>query len=154
MGTDRRKTLKIAGIFLLGIIVGVGLVYLILFLEEKKETPDTSKLSATFEGAAQQAIQMPTFADTEVERVIDKPNLDSEVERIKGLAGKLGGTAVEGVANEVGVDVLAKIPPELAQQFSDAVKDPSKEPAAPPQLPKDESKAFVAVKLKFREAKE
>jgi hypothetical protein len=97
---------------------------------------------------------MPEVTDTEVERLIDKPNLDTEVERIKRLAGKLGGTAVQGVGDEAGVDVLAEIPPELTHQFSDAVKDPAKEPVTSPQVPNKDAKALVVVKLKFRESKE
>jgi hypothetical protein len=154
MRTDRRKKLAIAGIFLLGMIFGVGVVCLVLFFPARRTAPDTSRLTATFEGAAQRALRIPEVTDTEVERVIDKPSLDMEVERIKRLAVKLGGTAVEGVGDEAGVDVLAEIPPELTHQFSDAVKDPAKEPATSPQVPKEDAKAFVAVKLKFRESKE
>jgi hypothetical protein len=154
MRTDRRKKLAIAGIFLLGMISGVGVVCLVLFFPGRRPAPDTSRLTATFEGAAQRALRMPEVTDTEVERVIDKPNLDTEVERIKRLAGKLGGTAVQGVGDDAGVDVLAEIPPELTHQFSDAVKDPAKEPVTSPQVPNEDAKAFVAVKLKFRESKE
>jgi hypothetical protein len=154
MRTARRKKLTIAGIFLLGMICGVGVVCLVLFFQARRPAPDTSRLTATFEGAAQRDLRVPEVTDTEVERVIDKPNVDGEVERIKRLAGKLGGTAVQGVGDEAGVDVLAEIPPELTHQFSDAVKDPAKEPMTPPLVPKEESKAFVAVKLKFRESKE
>ena len=97
---------------------------------------------------------MPEVTDTEVERVIDKPSIDTEVERINRLAVKLGGTAVEGVGDAAGVDLLAEISPELTHQFSDAVRDPAKEPVTSPQVPKEDVKAFVAVKLKFRESKE
>jgi hypothetical protein len=154
MRTDRRKKLAIAGIFLLGMICGVGVVCLVLFFPGRRPAPDTSRLTATFEGAAQRTLRIPEVTDTEVERVIDKPNLDSEVERIKRLALKLGGTAVQGVGDEAGVDVLAEIPPEMTHQFSDAVKDPAKEPVTLPQVPTEDAKAFVAVKLKFRESKE
>lgn len=154
MRTDRRKKLAIAGIFLLGMIFGVGVVCLVLFFPGRRSAPDTSRLTATFEGAAQRALRMPEVTDTEVERLIDKPNLDTEVERIKRLAGKLGGTAVQGVGDEDGVDVLAEIPPELTHQFSDAVKDPAKEPVTSPQVPNKDAKALVVVKLKFRESKE
>jgi hypothetical protein len=61
---------------------------------------------------------------------------------------------VQGVGDEAGVDVLAEIPPEMTHQFSDAVKDPAKEPVTSPQVPTEDAKAFVAVKLKFRESKE
>lgn len=138
----------------MGMIFGVGVVCLVLFFPTRRPSPDTSKLTATFEGAAQRALRMPEVTDTEVERVIDKPSLDIEVERIKSLAVKLGGTAVEGVGDAAGVDLLAEIPPELAHQFSDAVRDPAKEPVTSPQIPKGDAKAFVAVKLKFRETKE
>lgn len=154
MRTDRRKKLAIAGIFLLGMIFGAGVVCLVLFFPARRPAPDTSRLTATFEGAAQRALRIPEVTDTEVERVIDKPSLDREVERIKRLAVKLGGTAVEGVGDEAGVDVLAEIPPGLTHQFSDAVNDPAKEPVTSAQVPREDAKTFVAVKLKFRESKE
>ena len=147
MFARRRNIFLIAGIFFLGLITGIGLV---TFLQEKpRPEPDTSRLKDLLHDTAQSEIGLPPLADAEVELTIERGKLDEEIERIKTLAAKFGGTAVKGTVDDAGIDVLAEISPQYKDQFLDALKHPEKEPAT--EVKADNSQtALVQVRLKFQ----
>jgi len=143
----RLKVLVLAAVFFGGLLAGIALI---LFLQAKPEPAlDTSKLKDLLHSTAQQKIGLPPLADVEVELTIDRGKLDEEIERIKTLAAKFGGTAVQGAGDETGTDVLAEISPRFTDQFLEALKHPEKQPVAQVEM-KDIKNALVQVRLKFQ----
>src|SRR3984885_12737498 len=146
MGEGQRKILVLAAVFLGGLIAGVAVV---IFLQVKPEpVPDTSRLKDLLHSAAQKAIGLPPLADVEVELTIERAKLDEEIERIKALAARFGGTAVQGAGDVAGTDVLAEISPEFTGQFVDALRHPEKQPVTDLR-PGDNQTGLVQVRLKF-----
>ena len=147
MPKGHRKVLMLGAVFCGGLLAGIVLVY--LFQARPQPAPDTSKLEDLLQHTAQSAIAVPPLADAEVELTIDRAKLDEEIERIKTLAGKFGGTAVQGEGDSSGTEVLAQVPPKFTSQFLDALKHPEREPAA--HLGSQDSQtALVQVRLKFQ----
>src|SRR5580692_8086733 len=126
MGEGQRKILVLAAVFLGGLIAGVAVV---IFLQVKPEpVPDTSRLKELLHSTAQQKIGLPPLADVEVELTIERGKVDEEIERIKTLAARFGGTAIQGAEDTTGTDVLAEISPKLTNQFLEALKHPDRQP--------------------------
>ena len=147
MPKGRRKVLILGAVFCGGLLAGIVLVY--FFQARPQPAPDTSKLEDLLHNTAQSAIALPPLADAEVELTIDRAKLDEEIERIKALAAKFGGTAVQGVGDNSGTEVLAQVSPKFTSQFLDAVKHPEKEPAANLESQGSQT-ALVQVRLKFQ----
>src|SRR5580692_7478174 len=147
MGEGQRKILVLAAVFLGGLIAGVAVV---IFLQVKPEpVPDTSRLKELLHSTAQQAIGLPPLADVEVELTIERGKLDEEIARIKALAARFGGTAIQGIGDDSETDVLAQISPKLTDRFLEALKHPE-EPQAVEPASGDQQNALVQVRLKFR----
>ena len=143
----QRKILVLVAVFSGGLLAGIALV---IFLQAKPEAaPDTSKLKDLLHSTAQQAIGLPPLADVEVELTIDRAKMDEEIERIKTLAARFGGTAIQGTGDDTGTDVLAEISPKFTDQFLDALRHPEKQPVADLQA-KDDQTSLVQVRLKFQ----
>jgi hypothetical protein len=98
---------------------------------------------------AQKEIALPPLADAEVELTIDRAKLDEEIERIKSLAAKFGGTAIQGSADDTGTDIIAEISPKYTDQFLEALKHPEMRPASDLKA-EDKQAALVEVRLKFQ----
>jgi hypothetical protein len=137
----------LAAVFLGGLVAGIAVVF---FLQVKPQpVPDTSRLKELLHSTAQQAIGLPPLADVEVELTIERGKLDQEIERIKTLAARFGGTAVQGTGDNAGTDILAEISPKLTDQFLEALKHPEKEPVIT--LPAGGTEnALVQVRLNFQ----
>jgi hypothetical protein len=147
MPEGRRKIFILAAVFLSGLFAGIALLF---FLQAKPEPePDTSKLKDLLHNTAQQEIGLPPLADVEVELTIDRRKLDQEIERIKALAAKFGGTAVQGMGDDTGTEVMAEISPRFTVQFLEALKHPEKQPVEDLQAG-DHHNALVQVRLKFQ----
>jgi hypothetical protein len=147
MREAQRKIFVLAAVFLGGLLAGIALV---IFLPAKPQpTPDTSRLQDLLHSTAQKAIGLPPLADAEVELTIDRRKLDKEIERIKTLAARFGGTAIQGAGDDSGTDVLAEISPKFTDQFLEALKHPEKQPVADLQAG-DNQNALVQVRLKFQ----
>lgn len=143
----QRKIFLLAAVFFGGLLAGIALV---IFLEAKPvPAPDTSRLKDLLHSTAQKVIGLPPLADVEVELTIERENLDAEIERIKTLAARFGGTAIQGVGDETGTDVLAEISPKFTEQFLEALKHPEKQPVADFQAGENQN-ALVQVRLKFQ----
>jgi len=147
MVKGQRKILVLAAVFLSGLLAGVALI---IFLQAKPEpAPDTSRLEELLHSTAQQQIGLPPLADVEIELTIQRGKLDEEIERIKALAARFGGTAIQGSGDDSGTDVLAEISPKLTDRFLEALKHPDERPAV--ELPAgDQQNALVQVRLKFQ----
>ena len=147
MANGHRKVLVLVAVFCGGLIVGIASI--LFFLAKPQPAPDTSKLEDLLHRAAQTSIALPPLADAEVELTIDRAKLDEEIERIKTLAAKFGGMAVQGTGNNTGMEILARVSPKFTSQFLEAVTHPEKVTVAP--LPTaDGQTALVEVSLKFR----
>jgi hypothetical protein len=143
----RRIILILGAVFSGGLIAGIALV--LFFQARPQPALDTSKLQDLLHNTAQTAIALPPLADAEVELTIDRAKLDEEIERIKALAAKFGGTALQGAGDDSGTEVLAQVSPKFTSQFLEAVKHPEKEPATHLQS-EDDQTALVEVRLKFQ----
>jgi hypothetical protein len=142
----QRRILGLLVVFLGGLLVGSALV--IFFQAKPQPEADTSRLKDLLHSAAQKAIELPPLADAEVELTIERAKLDEEIERIKALAARFGGTAVQGAGDEAGTDVLAEISPKFTDQFVEALRHPEKQPVADLR-PADNQTGLVQVRLKF-----
>jgi len=143
----QRKILVLAAVFFGGLFGGIALV--IFLLAKPQPAPDTSGLEDLLHSTAQKTIGLPPLADAEVELTIDRGKLNEEIERIKTLAAKFGGTAIQGKGDDTGTDVLAEISPKFTDQFLDALRHPEKQPVANLQS-KDDQTTLVQVRLKFQ----
>src|SRR6202051_5210300 len=122
----QRKILVVAAVFCAGLLAGIALL---TFLQGKSEpAPDTSRLKNLLHSTAQKEIGLPPLADVEVELTIERGKVDEEIERIKTLAARFGGTAIQGAEDTTGTDVLAEISPKLTDQFLEALKHPDRPP--------------------------
>ena len=147
MPEGQRKVLVLAAVFCGGLVAGIALAF---FFQARPQPPlDTSKLEGLLHSTAQTAIALPPLADAEVELTIDRAKLDEEIERIKALATRFGGTAVQGAGDKSGTEVLAQVSPRLTSQFLEAVKHPEQEPDVHLQS-EDNQTALVEVRLKFQ----
>jgi hypothetical protein len=151
MGGVQRKTLGIAAIFVGGMIAGI--VSLILFQNRPQTEPDTATLKHTLQAAAQDSIKLPDLAESNLQISIEKSKLDQEVSRIKKLAAKLGGAAVQGALAPDGTEILAEIPPQARARFIEAIRDPGEEAKIGMELDGSGS-VLVNVTLKFIHANE
>ena len=127
MVKDQRKFLMLLAVFFAGLLAGIGLI--IFFPSKSEPPPDTSKLRDLLLNTAQKNMGVPPLTDVGLELSIERDKLDKEVERIKSLATKFGGTAIVGAGDENSMKVLAQISPRWANEFVEAVKHPEKEPA-------------------------
>jgi hypothetical protein len=147
MVKGQRKFFVLAAVFFAGLLAGSALI---LFFPSKSEPPpDTSKLQELLQKTANKNMGLPPLTDAGLELSIERDKLDKEVERIKSLAAKFGGTAIVGTGDEKGTEVLAEISSRCADQFVEAVKHPEKEPVVVPAT-QGEASALVEIWLTFR----
>jgi hypothetical protein len=144
---SRRNILIVWTVFFAGLIAGILLV--IVLQTKPQPAPDTSRLKDLLHITAQKTIGLPPIADAEVELTIERGKLDMEIARIKTLAEKFGGTAVQGGTDDTGADVLAEISPQFTAQFMEALRHPEKQPVAQVK-PENNQTALVQVRLKFQ----
>jgi hypothetical protein len=147
MLANRRNILIAWTVFFTGLIVGIPLG--IVLQTKPQPAPDTSRLKELLHITAQKTIGLPPIADAEVELTIERGKLDEEIARIKTLAEKFGGTAVQGGADDTGTEVLAEISPQFTAEFLEAVRHPEKQPASELK-PDNDQTALVRVRLKFQ----
>jgi hypothetical protein len=145
---DQRNFLVLVAVFFAGLLAGSGLI---IFAPSKSEPPpDTSRLQDLLRNTAQRNIGVPPLTDVEVELSIERDKLDKEVERIKDLASKFGGTAIVDIEDEKGAELLAQISSRLANQFVEAVKHPEKEPASGPRIEDEANALLVEIRLTYQ----
>jgi len=147
MLAHQRTIIIVCTVFFAGLIVGILLG--IVLQTKPQPAPDTSRLKELLHITAQKTIGLPPIADAEVELTIEHGKLDEEIARIKSLAEKFGGTAVQGGAEDTGTDVLAEISPQFTAEFLEALRHPEKQPASELK-PDNDRTALVRVRLKFQ----
>jgi hypothetical protein len=147
MAKGHQIVLVLGAVFCGGLLVGIA--WILFYQARLRPALDNSKLKDLLHDTAQTAIPLPPLADAEVELTIDRAKLDEEIERIKTLAAKFGGTAVQGAGDNSGMEILAQVSPKFTSQFLEAVKHPEKEPVAHLQS-EDGQTALVEVRLKFQ----
>jgi hypothetical protein len=145
---DQRKSLQFLAVFAAGLVAGVLLIH---FWPPKPEPPpDTSRLKDLLLNTAQRDMGVPPLGDIELDLSVEQGKLDREVDRIRGLAAKFGGTAVVGAAGEKGKDILAQVSRGSAPGFVDAVRHPEKEPVVPVEADTENSAFLVEIRLESR----
>jgi hypothetical protein len=137
----------LAAVFLAGLLAGSALVH--FFPSKSEPPPDTSRLKELLQNTANKNMGVPPLTEAELELSIERDKLDREVERIKSLAEKFGGTAIVAPGDEKGTKLLAQISSCCANQFVEAVKHPEKEPVVGPKFD-SETSALVEIRLTFR----
>jgi hypothetical protein len=151
---DQRKILVLAAVFLAGLLAGSGLFFFASSQSQppskSEPSPDTSKLQDLLRNTAQRNMGVPPLSDVEVELSIERDKLDREVERIKALAAKFGGSAIVGTEDENGTELLAQISSRLANQFIEAVKHPEKEAVAGTKADGEAKASLVEIRLTFQ----
>ena len=138
--------------WIVGLILSAGILAVALrdYWSRSRNDPDLSSLNHYLEGTAQKVLSLSKVADASVELKVSRGALQSEVDRVKDLATKFGGSAVADSNSQTGVDLLAEIPEQSADQFTEAVRVPSK--AAPEGTPSPGAKTvLVEIKLVLTE---
>lgn len=140
--------------WIVGLILSAGILAVALrgYWSRPRNEPDLSSLNHYLEGTAQKVLSLSKVADATVEVKVSRAALQSEVDRIKDLAAKFGGSAVADSNSQTGAeaDLLAEIPEQLANQFTEAVRVTSK--AAPDGTPSPgEKTVLVEIKLVLTE---
>jgi hypothetical protein len=145
MITNLRNSLRLLAVFAAGLLAGILLTH---FSPSKPEPPpDSSRLKDLLLNTAQRSMGVPPLSDIELDLSVERGKLDKEVERIRSLAAKFGGTAIVGSVGEKGKDVLAQISRDSALEFVDAVRHPEKEPVIPATTGSEAGAFFVEIHL-------
>jgi hypothetical protein len=143
-----RNLLLLFVVFFAGLLGGTALIR--VFPSSSEPPPDTSRLKDLLLNTAQRSIAVPPLSDIELDLSIERDKLDKEIERIKSLAAKFGGTAIVGNTNEKRTDILAQIARGRAIEFVEAVKHPEKEPAAGTATVLETSALLVQIRLELQ----
>ena len=114
--------------WIVGLILSAGILAVALrgYWARPGNEPDLSSLNHYLEGTAQNVLSLSKVADVTVEVKVSRAALQSEVDRIKELAAKFGGSAVADSNSQTGADLLAEIPEQVADQFTEAARVTSK----------------------------
>ena len=138
--------------WIVGLILSAGILAVALggYWSRPRNEPDLSPLNHYLEGTAQKVLSLSKVADATVEVKVSRAALRSEVDRIKDLAAKFGGSAVADSNSQTGADLLAVIPERFGDQFTEAVRVTSK--TAPEGTPSPGAKTvLVEIKLVLTE---
>jgi hypothetical protein len=135
-------------VLLLIISTGAGVLVGYLIPKAKQvggPEPDLSSIQHYLEGTAERDIAPPTLSDAVVEIRVKPASLGLEVDRVKHLALSFGGSAI-GDMTSGQADILAKVPKNAMESFTEAVRDASK--PVPNQVGTlGSGKVFVEIKL-------
>jgi hypothetical protein len=139
--------------FIVFILLSAGgvAVYLWLPRDHPAATPDLTLLNESLRRSMESEIGEPLLTRNLVELTIKGQDLDFEIERIKDLAAKLGGTAtVNRRSGESDQGLLVEVPQSVAQPFMEAAQNRAKVVLA--DLPNaEEKRQVIEVKLHVRE---
>ena len=138
--------------WIVGLILSAGILAVALggYWSRPRNEPDLSPLNHYLEGTAQKVLSLSKVADATIEVKVSRAALQSEVDRIKDLATKFGGSAVADSNSQTGADLLAVIPERFGDQFTEAVRVTSK--TAPEGTPSPGAKTvLVEIKLVLTE---
>ena len=137
-------------VFLL-VVIGLGTagVVVCLFLPKDRPTkaPDLTLLNESLRRTMEGEIGTPLLTQNLVDLTVVRQDLDAEIERIKAVAAKLGGTvSVNHLAPGLDQELLVEVPETAVQSFIGAVKDRTW--TVPPDSPSSGGKTqVIEVKL-------
>lgn len=101
-------------------------IYLSLQKQRPVEAPDLTLLNEGLHRTMESEIGKPLITQNLVELTVKQQDLDSETERIKNLAAKLGGNAtIDHFSEGCDQDLLVEVPQAAVRQFIKAVKNNS-----------------------------
>jgi hypothetical protein len=127
--------------------MAAGAIYLWLHRDHPGPAPDLTLLNESLHRSMESELATSSPTMNLVELNVKPPDLDSEIERIKDLAAKLGGSAtVNYLPAKLDRDLLVEIPPACARQFVEAVQDRTKLVLDAPLNP-DGKNQIIEVKL-------
>jgi hypothetical protein len=113
----------------------VGGILFFLFRQEHPQDPDLRTLAATLRERTDAVLNAPGLSESTIEISVVKSQLGAEIDRVKYLATKLGGTAVaKGPVRGPITELIAEIPEENQKRFMDAVQDGIKDVPDPGML--------------------
>jgi hypothetical protein len=102
-------------------------IYRWLHQENPTAAPDLTLLNESLRQSMESQLGAPLLTLNLMELTVSQQDLDSEIERLKNLASKLGGTeAINSVSAEADREFLFEIPEVYAKQFIEAVQDRTK----------------------------
>jgi hypothetical protein len=112
-------------VIVLGLLGAAGVaIYLSLPKDHRTSSPDLSLFGQGLQRATESEIGQPSLSQNLIELPVKQQDMDSEVDRIKSLAAKLGGNAVvNNLSGGPDQDLLIEIPQTLAPQFIEAVQN-------------------------------
>ena len=126
-------------------------IYLWLHRDRPMAAPDLTLLNESVQRSVESELSTPRLSLNLVELTVRPQDLDSEIERIKNLATKLGGNAtLNRLPTESGQDLLVEIPQSSARQFIEAVQDRTK---IPPKAPPNTGLKNQVIEVKLHTAK-
>jgi hypothetical protein len=101
-----------------------GGVAFFLFRQPPAKEPDLSPLAASLRERMDTVLNAPGLSDSTIEISVLKSQVNAEIDRVKFLAAKLGGSAVtkEPAVGPI-TELIAEIPEENQKRFKDAVQD-------------------------------
>ena len=127
--------------------MAAGGIYLWLHRDQPAPAPDLTLLNESLHRSMESELATPSLIMNLVELNVKPQDLDSEIERIKNLAAKLGGSAtVNHLPAKLDRDLLVEIPQASARQFVEAVQDRTKLVLDAP-LNSDDRKQIIELKL-------
>lgn len=127
--------------------VAVGAIYLWLHRDHPVPAPDLTLLNESLHRSMESELATPSLNLNLTELNVKPQDLDSEIERIKNLAAKLGGSVtVKYLPAKLDRDLLVEIPRACARQFVEAVQDRTKLVLDAP-LNSDGKNQIIEVKL-------
>jgi hypothetical protein len=140
-----RIILSCIAVALLG-TVGAA-IYRRLHQDSPTAAPDLTLLNENLHRSMESELGAPLLTANLIELTVSQQDLDSELERLKNLASKLGGTGtVNNLSAEADRELFFEIPQVYAKQFIEAVQDRTKLVLEAPVTSVDK-KQIVEVKL-------
>jgi hypothetical protein len=140
-----RIILSCIAIALLG-TVGTA-IYRWLHQDNPTAAPDLTLLDENLRRSMESELGAPLLTLNAIELPVSEQDLDSETERLKNLASKLGGSGtINNLSAEAGRELFFEIPQLYAKQFIEAVQDRTKLVLEAPANSVDK-KQIVEVKL-------
>jgi hypothetical protein len=102
-------------------------IYQWLHQDSPSTSPDMTLLDENLRRSMDSELGSPLLTLNLVELTVSPPELDSEIERLKDLASKLGGSGtVSNVSTEGDRELFFEIPQVYVKQFVEAAQDRTK----------------------------
>jgi hypothetical protein len=129
------------------VMVAAGGIYLWLHRDRPAPAPDLTPLNESLHRSMENELATPSLTMNLVELNVKAQDLGSEIERIKNLAVKLGGSAtVKDLPAKSDRDLFVEIPQTRVRQFVEAVQDRTKL-VLDASLKTDDKNQIIEVKL-------